>query len=269
MNKGIRFICILLMGSVIFIFFEPVKQLLSLKNVESFSDGQIGNIVAMVNVILAFIIGLHSFIEKKREEERCQYSFTIAKNYLGLGCYSRVPLYKNEGYEYNFEEMKNDISYYGFSLPMVDKANYTFSIPLEMDVSTKLIGDKIRISNVRVLVEKNGYFVINQKIKGELSIEESICDKKKFLIRFALECDHKLEKLLLNNRIFMNFRIVLTDDRGKDFCKYYFLEVQNVMGEKILVKRTPKRNRISCLQELVSIYYYVYRRKRLRFEIES
>lgn len=131
-------------------------------------------------------------------------------------------------------------------------------IPLCMKVSTKLNGKSIDFLDVRIYAVRQGKIETSERLKKGIKIEKPIEDGKEFLIRILLECNNQMQNILLESRIYLSFKLTLTDDREKKYNKYIFLTVQNnAMGESNILSISSKNSWISYIGKMIKQHYRV------------
>ena len=222
------------------------------------NDDQISNILTMLDIFISLGIALYSLVEQKLNEQKCLYEFTIEKDNLSLEGYRRFPTEVKDAYIYECCLENNDIEkpYYGIEVELQKLALCSVGIPLGMEISTELFGESIEFSNLRIVAKKNGK--TKAKIKKSsriLVIDMPVKDQKKFLIRIQLLCNKRLEKDLLDSCIYLNFKAVLKDDRGRKYAKYIFVKIQNVQGESRILSVTSTNNWFSYMGKLAKQSY--------------
>lgn len=127
-----------------------------------------------------------------------------------------------------------------------------------MKVSTKLNGKSIDFLDVRIYAVRQGKIETSERLKKGIKIEKPIEDGKEFLIRILLECNNQMQNILLESRIYLSFKLTLTDDREKKYNKYIFLTVQNnAMGESNILSISSKNSWISYIGKMIKQHYRV------------
>lgn len=67
-----------------------------------------------------------------------------------------------------------------------------------------------------------------------------------------------MQNILLESRIYLSFKLTLTDDREKKYNKYIFLTVQNnAMGESNILSISSKNSWISYIGKMIKQHYRV------------
>ena len=225
------------------------------------SNDEISNFLALIDIILSTILALYTLVDQKLTERKCVYDFSIENDNLSLEAYRRFPSEIKNSYSYEYRRKDNDIEtpYYGMEVRLEENALNSVGIPLLMSVFTGVSGEKITFSNLEVYI-KRGEVVKFKKLSHGTIIEKPIQDGRKFLIRIQLLCNHELEKLLLDSRIYLSFKLTLDDDRGCRYTKYYFLKIQNIMGETRILSIVSRNNWCSYIGKLIKLRYQLYKK---------
>lgn len=125
-----------------------------------------------------------------------------------------------------------------------------------MKVSTKLNGKSIDFLDVRIYAVRQGKVETSERLGKGIKIEKPIEDGKEFLIRILLECNNQMQNILSESRIYLSFKLTLTDDREKKYNKYIFLTVQNnAMGESNILSISSKNSWISYIGKMIKQHY--------------
>lgn len=123
-------------------------------------------------------------------------------------------------------------------------------------VSTKLNGKSIDFLDVRIYAVRQGKVETSERLGKGIKIEKPIEDGKEFLIRILLECNNQMQNILSESRIYLSFKLTLTDDREKKYNKYIFLTVQNnAMGESNILSISSKNSWISYIGKMIKQHY--------------
>jgi len=266
MNKGIK-----ILRNILFVFVTITlvtqlypNALIFITNIAKLTDDQMSNILATLDISISFAIALYSLVEQKVTERKCLYEFEIERDNLSFEEYRRFPTELKNAYSYYYRRSNEDIEkpYYGIEVELQEKALCSVGIPLRMEVSTGLFGESIGISNLRIIVKKNGKIEAKKsKLSQNLIIDMPIKDEKKFLIRIQLLCNHQLEKILLDSCIYLNFELTFKDDRGRKYRKYIFLKIQNAMGESKILSISSKNNWFSYIGKLIKQFYQLNKKE--------
>jgi len=65
-----------------------------------------------------------------------------------------------------------------------------------------------------------------------------------------------MQNILSESRIYLSFKLTLTDDREKKYNKYIFLTVQNnAMGESNILSISSKNSWISYIGKMIKQHY--------------
>lgn len=149
-----------------------------------------------------------------------------------------------------------DRPYYGMEVELEEDALGSVGIPLCMKVSTKLNGKSIDFLDVRIYAVRQGKVETSERLGKGIKIEKPIEDGKEFLIRILLECNNQMQNILSESRIYLSFKLTLTDDREKKYNKYIFLTVQNnAMGESNILSISSKNSWISYIGKMIKQHY--------------
>lgn len=204
--------------------------------------------------------------EKQREQETLILPERLGKNELryyhplSLQKYRRYSTERKSTFAYVCERENDNIDkpYYGMEVELEEGALGSVGIPLCMKVSTKLNGKSIDFLDVRIYAVRQGKIETSERLKKGIKIEKPIEDGKEFLIRILLECNNQMQNILLESRIYLSFKLTLTDDREKKYNKYIFLTVQNnAMGESNILSISSKNSWISYIGKMIKQHYRV------------
>lgn len=211
-----------------------------------------------LNKAVSFLIVLYSLMEQKLAEKRCVYNFTVVENSLSLEKYRRYSTERKSTFAYVCERENDNIDrpYYGMEVELEEDALGSVGIPLCMKVSTKLNGKSIDFLDVRIYAVRQGKVETSERLGKGIKIEKPIEDGKEFLIRILLECNNQMQNILSESRIYLSFKLTLTDDREKKYNKYIFLTVQNnAMGESNILSISSKNSWISYIGKMIKQHY--------------
>lgn len=110
--------------------------------------------------------------------------------------------------------------------------------------------------DVRIYAVRQGKVETSERLGKGIKIEKPIEDGKEFLIRILLECNNQMQNILSESRIYLSFKLTLTDDREKKYNKYIFLTVQNnAMGESNILSISSKNSWISYIGKMIKQHY--------------
>lgn len=260
--KTMRNILFVFIVVTILIHFSPTISKTIAEKV-SLTNEELGNLLTSLDIFFSTVIAVYSLVDQKIAERRCIYDFSIEKDNLSLEAYRRFPSETENAYSYEYQRKSNDIEkpYYGMEVILEDKPICSVGIPLCMEVSTGLDGESITFSNLIVYTRKKGEIRKSKKLSQGTVIEKPIQAGNKFLIRIQLLCNHELEKLLLNSCVYLNFILILKDDRGRTYKKYIFLKVQNTMGESRILSISSRNNWITYIEKMLKLQYQLYKKR--------
>lgn len=226
MPKSIRTIRNIL---VIFIFVTLVVQFFpyissGIADKIKVTDAQLSNFLTSLDITLSTLLVLYSLMEQKLAEKRCVYNFTVVENSLSLEKYRRYSTERKSTFAYVCERENDNIDrpYYGMEVELEEDALGSVGIPLCMKVSTKLNGKSIDFLDVRIYAVRQGKVETSERLGKGIKIEKPIEDGKEFLIRILLECNNQMQNILSESRIYLSFKLTLTDDREKNIISIFF-----------------------------------------------
>ena len=258
MPKSIRTIrnilFIFIFVTLIIQFFPNISS--SIADKIKLTDAQLSNFLTLLDITLSTLLVLYSLMDQKLAEKRCVYNFTVVENSLSLQKYRRYSTERKSTFAYVCERENDNIDkpYYGMEVELEEGALGSVGIPLCMKVSTKLNGKSIDFLDVRIYAVRQGKIETSERLKKGIKIEEPI----EFLIRILLECNNQMQNILLESRIYLSFKLTLTDDREKKYNKYIFLTVQNnAMGESNILSISSKNSWISYIGKMIKQHYRV------------
>lgn len=258
--RNTLFLLILITFSV---HFSPII-LTKISDKISITDEQIGDFLSTLEILLSTMLAISSFVDQKVVERRCVYNFSIEKNSLSLQEYIRFSTNIDNTFVCFYKKDNDEIQtpYYGMLVEFEKNASCSVGIPLCMEVSTTLDGEKITFSHVRVCARNQGQILKGKKLSQGSIIEMPIQDGRKYIIRLLLMCNHEIERKLLDSCIYLTFVLVLNDSRGRKIKKYIFIEVQNRLGENRIVSISSKDNWFAYMRKLVNHQYQLYLKSR-------
>lgn len=259
MPKLIKFLRNILFLSVLItliVHFVPITTIVT-SNKVFLTNEELNNLLTFIDISLSTILAVYTLVDQKLAEQKCIYDFNIAKNSLSLQTYRRFPSETENSFTYVCKREADNIDepYYGMELILEDKALCSVGIPLCMKVSTELDGECIAFSDLKVCITRQGKIEKRGELLKGVVIEKPIQEKKEFLVRLLLLCNHELEKILLDSCIYMSFVLTLCDDRRRKYNKYLFLKIQNTMGESRILSISSRSNWLSYIGELAKQHY--------------
>lgn len=222
------------------------------------TNEQLSNLLTLLDITLSTLLVLYSLIEQKLVENRCVYDFKIVENSLSLQNYRRYSAERKNTFTYVCEREDDniDIPYYGMEIELEENALGSVGIPLCMKVFTKLNGKSIEFSNIKLYATRQGKIEVIEKVIKGVKIEKPIENEKEFLVRILLECNNRMQDILLESRIYISFKLTLTDDREKKYNKYIFLTVQNNrMEESNILSISSKNSWILYIGKVMKQHY--------------
>lgn len=251
MTKILKTMFIILL-IIILLHLPPVST--SITNKVNLTDAELSNLLTSIEIILSTSMAIFSLLTQRAAEKKCKYEFYIENDHLSLEGYRRFEVTENTfTYVCKRKDNKIETPYYGMQVSLTDNPIRTISIPLGMTVFTKLEGESISFSNLLIYIKSGEKIIDCKKISHGTVIEKTIQEKKSFLVRILLLCNPILEQILLNSCIYLSFTLTLKDNAGYKNKKYFFLKIQNTLGEPRLLSTCSKSNWISYVNKSIKL----------------
>ena len=236
---------------VTFVHYRYPMILSSVKSELELTDGRMNIFLTATDIIICFIFNAYMVYENRVESSKCRYEFSSEDNCLGIENYVRFPTDIDNAYIYNYSGSDEEVEKNCFvaEIHLNDCGTCSVSIPITVKVITKLLGERLEFSKLKMTATHNGKKVCRYKdICVFTEIILPIANDKKYLLRLKIICGCDLEPVLLESRFDISFLLTMTDDRHRSYRKYFRIKIQKASGEsKILsVAASEKINWLSC-----------------------
>lgn len=207
-------------------------------------------ILLAADVIVAAFSILYTHLYQEAERKTCLYRFDIVDEALCFDNYISFDSTDKPSYTYECKRENNDIEtpFHVIKIKFSQQPRASVNIPFVLTLLRCPAGDSLQIRSVAVDVIKGGKVIRKYKIpKLNHEISHPIQQGMKFLIRFSMLCQSKLEETLIESRCIISMLLVLHDCHGINHKKYVMVEVQNALEQQVIMGVTTAQSKMGYI----------------------
>jgi hypothetical protein len=200
-------------------------------------------------VVAAFSIH-YTHLYQEAERQICLYQFNITDDSLRFDEYISFDNTDKLSYTYEYRRENNDIEtpFHVIKIRFSRQPHASVNIPFVLTLLSCPAGNSLHIRDVAVDIIKGGKVIRKFKAKKlNHEISHPIQQGMKFLIRFSMLCQPKLEEALSESRCIISMLLVLHDCHGINHKKYIMVEVQNALEQQVIMGVTTAQSKMEYL----------------------